>query len=117
MLLAEADVERLEKAGYKAQAFVRFNKQGFAQLRNKRGHCVFYHVDNRRCCVYSNRPLGCRIYPVLLSVEEGVVVDDLCPRAETVSKGEIELKKERLKRLLARIDGEARSRRVESKSC
>lgn len=117
MLLSKADVERLEKAGYRAHAFVRFNKQGFAQLRNKSGHCVFYHVDNHRCSVYSNRPLGCRIYPVLLSVEEGVVLDDLCPQAETVSKGEIELKKGRLERLLARIDGEAQSRRVESKSC
>jgi len=113
MLLSKVDVERLEKTGHKAQTFVHFNKQGFAQLRNKRGHCVFYQVDNHQCRIYSSRPLGCRIYPVLLSVEEGVVVDDLCPQAETVSQGEIELKKKRLKTLLARIDGEARSHRAE----
>jgi Fe-S-cluster containining protein len=112
MLLSNSDIERLERAGNKARLFVRFNRQGFAQLRNNLGHCVFYQADMRRCRIYKDRPLGCRIYPVLFSVEEGVVVDDLCPQAGTVSKSEIDLKKARLERLLARIDKEARNRKV-----
>jgi hypothetical protein len=51
--------------------------------------------------------LGCRIYPVIYSEEDGVIVDDLCPQAGTVSKKEIDSKTEKLRKLLRRIDGEA----------
>jgi hypothetical protein len=58
-----------------------------------------------------HRPLGCRIYPVILSMEEGVIVDDLCPQAGTVSTKEIDFKREKLRKLLARIDDEAGKRK------
>lgn len=111
MLLSTADVRLLERAGFNSQKFVRFNKQGFAQLRNSAGYCVFYQTEKHRCRVYRHRPLGCRIYPVIYSEKEGVIVDDLCPLAETVSEKEIESKAERLGRLLQRIDGEAEKRK------
>jgi Fe-S-cluster containining protein len=106
MLLSKADIRQLETAGYDKEKFVRFNKQGFAQLRNLQGHCVFYQTDKHRCRVYGHRPLGCRIYPVIYSEEEGTIVDDLCPQAETVSKKEIASKAAKLERLLQRIDDE-----------
>jgi Fe-S-cluster containining protein len=106
MLLSRADIRQLERAGYDREKFVRFNKQGFAQLRNSRGYCVFYQTEKHRCRVYRYRPLGCRIYPVIYSEEEGVIVDDLCPLAGTVSKKEIMFKAEKLRNLLQRIDGE-----------
>jgi hypothetical protein len=40
-------------------------------------------------------------------MKEGVIVDYLCPLAETVSRAEIDSKAERLMRLLRRIDSEA----------
>jgi len=107
MLLSRADIRLLERAGQAREKFVRFDRQGLARLRNNRGHCVFYQIENRRCRVYRYRPLGCRIYPVIYSEEEGVIVDDLCPQAATVSKKEIESKAKRLQKLLQRIDGEA----------
>jgi Fe-S-cluster containining protein len=106
MLLSRADIRLLEKTGHDKKKFVRFNRQGFAQLRNSRGHCVFYQTDKHRCEVYSHRPLGCRIYPVIYSEEEGAIVDDLCPLAETVSKREIKSKTDKLRSLLQRIDSE-----------
>jgi Fe-S-cluster containining protein len=106
MLLSRADIRRLERAGYDRKKFVRFNRQGFAQLRNSRGYCVFYQTAKHRCRVYRYRPLGCRIYPVIYSEEEGVIVDDLCPLAGTVSKKEIMFKAERIRSLLQRIDNE-----------
>lgn len=106
MLLSRADIRLLERAGYDREKFVRFNRQGFAQLRNSQGCCIFYHIERHRCKVYRHRPLGCRIYPVIYSEEEGVIVDDLCPLAGTVSKREIESKAEDLRRLLRRIDSE-----------
>jgi uncharacterized protein len=107
MLLSRADIRLLERAGHEREEFVRFNGQGFAQLRNSRGHCVFYQIEKRRCRVYRDRPLGCRIYPVIYSEEDGVIADDLCPKAGTVSKKEIDSKTEKLRKLLQRIDGEA----------
>jgi Fe-S-cluster containining protein len=107
MLLSRADIKLLERAGYNRGDFVRFNGQGFAQLRNSRGYCVFYQIEKHRCRVYRFRPLGCRIYPVICSVEDEVIVDDLCPSAVTVTKREIDSKAEKLRRLLRRIDGEA----------
>ncbi|MGD0160778.1 MAG: YkgJ family cysteine cluster protein [Candidatus Bathyarchaeia archaeon] len=112
MLLSKADIRLLESARHERGEFVRVNRQGFAQLRNRRGHCVFYQTDEGRCGVYRYRPLGCRIYPVIYSVKEGVVVDDLCPLAETVSQAEIDSKAERLMRLLRRIDSEAEKLRT-----
>jgi Fe-S-cluster containining protein len=111
MLLSAADVERLERMGYGREKFVRFDRHGFVRLRNRGGFCVFYDVERCRCRVYMHRPLGCRVYPVIFSKEEGIIVDDLCPMWSTVSKVELERKGRKLIELLRRIDAEAVSRR------
>jgi hypothetical protein len=111
MLLSEVDIELLEKAGHSRKGFARFDGLGFAQLQNCNGYCVFYVREKRRCKVYELRPLGCRIYPVIYSEEEGVVVDDLCPMNKTVSEAEIRRKGKKLCRLLKTIDAEAEKRR------
>lgn len=110
MLLSSADIERLEKMGYGREKFARFDRHGFARLRNRGGFCVFYDVERCRCRVYRHRPLGCRVYPVILSEQEGVIVDDLCPVRGMVSQLEFERKGKKLMGLLQRIDAEAVSR-------
>jgi Fe-S-cluster containining protein len=111
MLLSEKDIGLLEKAGYTRKSFVRYEPQGCAQLRNNRGCCVFYDAEKHRCRVYRFRPLGCRIYPVIYSEEESVIVDDLCPMRDTVSETEMERKSKRLAKLLKTIDKESGKRR------
>jgi hypothetical protein len=108
MLLSKADIRRLEKAGYDTQGFVRYDRQGYAKLRNRRGYCVFYDVQKHRCKVYKCRPSGCRIYPVIYSVDEGIIVDDLCPESETASMTELEIRGRKVKSLLRNIDREAK---------
>jgi Fe-S-cluster containining protein len=110
MLLSQADIERLEGAGHDGQKFVQYDKQGFARLKNRHGLCVFYDGDKCRCQVYAHRPLGCRIYPVIYSEQEGIVVDDLCPTHTAVSKTELERAGRKLMKLLRRIDTEAHAR-------
>jgi Fe-S-cluster containining protein len=110
MPLSKADIKLLESAGQNREKFLWFVKQGYVQLLNCRGHCVFYHPQKQRCRVYRHRPLGCRIYPVIYNEKEGVVVDDLCPRAFTVSDTERKSKAQGLRRLLKRIDAEAKQR-------
>jgi len=109
MLLAEADIKCLEKAGYTRTRFVRYDKKGFAKLRNRRGYCVFYDTEKRRCKVYEHRPSGCRLYPVIYSIEEGVIIDDLCPMKNTVSATELKRKGKEVTKLLQRIDEEAKT--------
>jgi len=109
MLLSKADIERLEKAGHRRELFVRYDKHGFARLRNHKGYCVFYDLEKNRCKVYKYRPLGCRIYPVIYSEEDGIIVDDLCPMKNTVSNSELKKKGKKLVELLKKIDNEAES--------
>jgi len=107
MMLSNADIERLERLGYNRQKFVHYDRHGFARLRNCFGFCVFYDVAKKRCRIYRHRPLGCRIYPVIYSEQEGIVVDDLCPMQNTVSKTELKRKGKKMTELLQRIDTEA----------
>jgi Fe-S-cluster containining protein len=107
MMLSNADIECLERMGYGRQEFVRYDRHGFVRLRNRHRFCVFYDVEKRRCKIYRHRPLGCRVYPVIFSEQEGIVLDDLCPMKSTVSKIELARKGKRLMELLQRIDAEA----------
>jgi len=111
MLISNADIERLERAGHEKQNFVRYDRHGFARLRNRRGFCVFYDVAKHRCKIYEHRPLGCRIYPIICREQEGIVVDDLCPMKNTVSEIELKRNGKKVIELLQRIDNEATSHR------
>jgi hypothetical protein len=112
MPLSEKDMWLLEKADCKRERFVRYDKHGFALLQNRRGHCVFYDVERRRCKAYKSRPLGCRLYPVVYSEENIAIVDELCPMGRTVSKAELRKKGEKVGELLRRIELEASRRKT-----
>lgn len=108
MMLSNADVERLERVGYDRQKFVRYDRHGFVRLKNCHGFCVFYDVKKSHCRIYKHRPLGCRIYPVIYSEQEGIIVAGLCPMKNTVSEIELKRKGKKLKELLQKIDNEAK---------
>jgi Fe-S-cluster containining protein len=111
MLLSNADVKLLEKNRNDPVEFSFLTKDGFTRLRNVKGFCFFFDVAKRRCKAYELRPLGCRIYPIIYSEDEGVIVDWICPMRNTVSKEEIRVKNKKLLKLLKAIDEEARKRK------
>ncbi len=111
MLLANADIERLERKGYSKEFFVRFDRTGYAKLRNRLGHCVFYDTEKQRCKVYRERPLGCRLYPVIYDEAEGIVADSICPARGNWNEKRIERKGKKVIKLLEKIDAEAKRRR------
>jgi hypothetical protein len=111
MLLANADIERLERKGYGEQYFARFDKEGYATLRNQQGHCVFYDVAKQRCKVYGDRPMGCRIYPVMYDEAKGIVTDRICPAQDTVTEKQKAKRGKKVLKLLEKIDAEAKKRR------
>jgi len=93
MILLPSDIERIERHG--CRGFYEF-RDGFYRLRNVDGRCMF--LRSGRCGIYEVRPLGCRVYPLVI-VGEGVVeVDNFCPLlrripCEEIVKGVEELKK------------------------
>ena len=111
MLLSCGDIEQLEQEDYPREFFVLFDKEGYAKLRNEQSHCVFYDVKSRRCKVYSSRPLGCRLYPVMYVEAKGIVVDKICRAKGKFNEKTLEGKGRRVLKLLEKIDEEAESRR------
>jgi uncharacterized protein len=113
MLLCNEDIERLERRGYKREYFFRFDGEGYAVLRNQNGHCVFFDPERRICKERRNRPLGCRIYPVMLDEDNRVVVDELCSAKETITEKQKAKKGKRVVKLLQKIEAETEKRRFE----
>ena len=111
MLLAVKDIRRLEKKGFSKNFFVEIDKQGYAGLKNRDGYCVFYDLKARRCNVYSDRPSGCRVYPVILDEEKGIVFDEICNSCSSISLKEKKVKGKKVIKLLEKIDAEAENRR------
>ena len=106
MTLTEADVGRLESVGF--SDFVRLNRDGDLELRNRDGRCIF--LEDGRCGVYDRRPDGCRFYPLVLDLGlDRVVRDGFCPRHEDFSIDSDRVA--RLRRSVARESAEAAKRR------
>ncbi len=112
MLLSNEDIERLIRKGYKLDYFVRFDKEGYAVLRNQDGVCVFFDPEKRVCRERSCRPLGCRIYPVMLDEDKGIIIDATCPAKGTISEKKKGRRGEKVVKLLEKIDAEAAKRRL-----
>lgn len=111
MPLTKKDIERLLKKGYSTKFFTRHAKEGYITLRNLKGHCVFFDVKNIKCKVYSDRPLGCRLYPIIFDERKGVIVDKLCPAHMSWTENNKKTKGKKVIRLLKKIDREAKQRR------
>ncbi len=112
MLLSSKDIERIEKLGYTRNFFVRFDNKGYATLKNHHGHCVFYNPEKRRCTVRTQRPAGCRIYPVIYDEDRGITVDTICPSRNTLTDKQQTKRGEKVIKLLKSIDDEAKRRRA-----
>ncbi|MDR0470259.1 MAG: YkgJ family cysteine cluster protein [Nitrososphaerota archaeon] len=111
MLLSKKDIARLENKGHPSRKFVRYDKEGYATLKNSGGYCVFYNSTAQQCIVYADRPSGCRVYPVIVDEETGIILDTICCARHSISQAEKTLKGKRVVRLLEIIDSEAAERR------
>ncbi len=111
MLLSEADIARIEKQGHHRESFVRFDPEGYALLRNRQGHCVFYNPTEKCCEIYVFRPVGCHVYPVILDEEAGIVVDSICCAQATITAEEKSRKGKDVTKILETIDREAKTRK------
>jgi Fe-S-cluster containining protein len=111
MLLTNEDIKRIEKKGFRKKYFLKIDKEGYAQLKNRNGYCTFYNLEKHQCSIYHDRPSGCGVYPVILDEEIGVIIDDICPQKATITSKEQEEKGKTVIQLLKNIDTEAETRR------
>mgnify|MGYP000029319360 CR=1 FL=1 len=103
MPLTREDIERIVKLGFPEKYFVNYNGQ-VPKLKNIEGHCVFLDVRTGKCKIYENRPLGCRLYPLVYDAKEDrVTVDKLCPKFNEVSEETIRKYEEYVKDLASRV--------------
>ena len=109
MLLSKEDIERLERVGFSREDFTVICGDGLTRLRNVGEWCYFYNPTEKKCQVYEDRPLGCLLYPVVYSIDEGVIADELCPMRHTVSKHELKMKRKILLKHLKGITSEVAS--------
>jgi len=105
MELSSKDIERLEEAGYHVEEFA-VTAGGVTRLRNVDGWCYFYSPTDKKCRAYGKRPLGCYLYPVVYLMNEGAVVDELCPMGQTISEQELRKKGKILDKLLKKMTNE-----------
>jgi len=77
MPLSRFDIKRISDAGYKFNYFV-MKRSGARYLKNVNGRCVF--LNEKGCAIYSLRPEGCRLYPLISYQNAGkATLHDLCP--------------------------------------
>jgi len=78
MMLLDEDISRITALGRTEQSFVRLSADGFKILKNNGGRCVFH--DGKGCIIYENRPVGCKLYPIIFNERAmSAVKDHLCP--------------------------------------
>ena len=77
MPLTRIDIERISRQGYRSKDFV-VKRRKERRLKNRDGRCVF--LGDNGCIIYSSRPEGCRLYPLIYNENDGKgVVHDFCP--------------------------------------
>jgi len=90
MILTIDDILNIINLGFDIKYFSLF-KDGFMRLRNINGHCVFLDVNTNKCKIYNNRPIGCRLYPLVYDPwSDNVVIDDLCPKSSSLKLSDAE---------------------------
>jgi uncharacterized protein len=78
MLLSYRDIEKIQKMGFDRQFFIS-EHNGWLQLKNHHERCVFH--DGTQCSIYSQRPEGCILYPVVYDKDNACAILDMeCPQ-------------------------------------
>lgn len=86
MILTEADIISIEKLGYFKNSFLipLTGSDGYYQLKNiesKIGIKCYFLTDKGKCKLYrgnnDSRPQGCRIYPLIIDLNENSIVIDI----------------------------------------
>jgi len=77
MPLTGIDIKRITNQGYRYKDFV-IRRKRERYLKNINGKCFF--LGENGCKIYSSRPEGCRLYPLVYNENtRQAVIHDFCP--------------------------------------
>lgn len=77
MPLTGLDIKRISKRGYRYKDFVMRRKRE-RYLKNLNSKCVF--LGDNGCKIYSSRPDGCRLYPLVYNEHtHQAIIHNFCP--------------------------------------
>ena len=77
MPLSKKDVKLIKSLGFSSDFFMNIH-DGWLQLKNIDGHCVFH--NGMKCLIYEYRPEGCQLYPIIFDKEKNyAILDEDCP--------------------------------------
>jgi len=103
MILLKSDIAKLKALGFNLNK-IAIKVDNYYQLKNINGHCVFLDEKTKLCKIYKYRPLGCRLYPIIIDVEKlKVTVDPDCPAAHTVTVEDIIKNKDLILKVLKEL--------------
>ena len=106
MPLSNKDIENIKKLGFNTKFFI-ISRNGWLQLKNKNGRCVFH--SGILCMIYKDRPEGCRLYPIIYDKDEKIaIIDKDCPNKDSfkISKKTTE----KLYALISKLENEKAKR-------
>jgi len=84
MTLTEEDVGRIDALGFTGYYH---EVDGYLQLVNMDGNCFF--LRDGKCLINRDKPLGCRLYPLILDVRcDEVMVHNYCEYAHLFTNEE-----------------------------
>jgi Fe-S-cluster containining protein len=79
MHLTHHDIEEIERYNY--HTFYHESPDGWIQLNNHKDRCIFH--DGTKCTIYTIRPQGCRLYPLVFNIDDHQpTYDSICPHPE-----------------------------------
>jgi Fe-S-cluster containining protein len=115
--LTEHDIAPIENAtgmplSEFAEARVGPSGKTFMQMKTKNEKCIFYSEQTRRCSIYENRPIDCRLFPLDVDFRDGKfvwIIYKSCPVKDPINQTEAEealkiAEAELLPQLLSQID-------------
>jgi len=86
MILSEKDITLILKnapSNLNREDFVKKSSDGYSELKNIKGHCVFLQKDTKQCKIYEFRPQGCGFYPIIYDFDQlKCIYDKDCPRTD-----------------------------------
>ena len=98
MPISRVDIRRLFELGHRLEDFTVKSGDEW-RLKNQDGRCVFLSADG--CTIYSHRPDGCRIYPLVYDeTQQKAVLHWLCPH-----RHEFEVRREDVENLMRQLKG------------
>jgi Fe-S-cluster containining protein len=107
VVATQNEVDAITQRGFPIR-FIRLSDELYGIEWGEDGTCVY--LEDRRCTIYSVRPLGCRMFPVVQTRSYDIILIE-CKLGEQLSEDELEKRKKVLQQRPLHVIRESESLR------